>query len=239
MLKSFWKLNRKMENERLYSWRKNVPDNQFDIVSDEKLTLLVDSIISDYNKNYDLWILYNSMFSEIFQHIFRNLLLICNDAYDERAQYRPVLPYCQGNIDEKFSTILNMSDILFLSSHINPRLREEWQLVYSNQIDGPYITEMFNNILHKENTLIVVQDTDGHKFGAFTSTPWEYSNHFYGFSDCFMFQLWPTMDKLLPTELNKNYMYLNLNQDKLPNGLVSVKLFFSKIEIVIFNKISY
>lgn len=46
-------------------------------------------------------------------------------------------------------------------------------------------------------------------FGAFTASSWKESKDFYGNSDCFLFQLMPTMAVYRPTGTNSNFMYCN------------------------------
>ena len=59
-------------------------------------------------------------------------------------------------------------------------------------------------------TVLLISSTSGGTFGAYTATPWKESKDFYGNTDCFLYQLAPTVAVYRPTNSDRNYMYCNL-----------------------------
>ena len=57
--------------------------------------------------------------------------------------------------------------------------------------------------------LIVREAEGGGVFGAFTSTAWKESKDFYGNSDCFLFQVSPSVGVYRPRGRGSNFMYCN------------------------------
>lgn len=71
---------------------------------------------------------------------------------------------------------------------------------------------------------MLIRETQGGVFGAFTASSWKESKDFYGNSDCFLYQLLPMTAVYRPSGNETNYMYCNSEArsrgyDGLPHGI--------------------
>lgn len=83
---------------------------------------------------------------------------------------------------------------------------DAWARVYTARTDG----NSWNNFSSKlrasrGSTVILIRDTDGHTFGAYTEDTWKLQPDFYGKDSCALFSLRPTMAWYRPTGTNQNY----------------------------------
>jgi len=114
------------------------------------------------------------------------------------------------------------------------KLGQNWYQIYDGSTDGWTFQALENSILGYEgSTILIIQaqatsdDGDTNKeivtFGAYTSSKWERNkrDHF-GSSDCFLFQLYPTLQVLqsLPKVGSKGgrYMYFHSNTNVQTNN---------------------
>lgn len=154
--------------------------------------------------------------------------------------------------NEIFCCSVTGNDIVFLVMHLfwglHNVLFSIFSLVYSTDVNGESFTTFRSLICNTGPTILVIKDKDNHIFGGYASTDWHVGPKFFGSSNisftdsfvawiyinlndfvlgderCFLFSLQPVM-KIYPTlPHNDHFLYLNVNQKSLPNGLVSFTL---------------
>ena len=90
--------------------------------------------------------------------------------------------------------------MLVLSYHLPAVLRlQNWQLLYSLSRDGYSHHTFFDKLKDNEETILVIKDTHGHKFGAFCTSVWQPTRNFTGDTISWIFtfhkgddlHLWP------------------------------------------------
>ncbi len=82
--------------------------------------------------------------------------------------------------------------------------------LYTSLSDGLSFNRLQNALLgYGGPTLLLIRETRGGVFGAFTASSWKESKDFYGNSDCFLYQLLPTTAIYRPSGNETNYMYCN------------------------------
>ncbi|KAI8615269.1 TLD-domain-containing protein, partial [Chytriomyces sp. MP71] len=67
--------------------------------------------------------------------------------------------------------------------------------------------------------LLVLRDSEGHVFGAYSPVPLECSPRFTGNSEAFLFRLQPELHVYPDAGVNSNYVYFNYGTSTLPNGI--------------------
>ena len=154
----------------------------------------------------------------------------------------PIIRSCK-EITSQTTTKLKEGEILPMSSHVfgsnnTPHLSpqifafasiskhkfgEKWYRIFAGEDDGWTFQSLERAILGYEGpTLLVVQ---GHSkidnknksvtFGAYTASKWQNKRDFFGTSDCFLYQLQPTLTVLKPLPKmgtrGGHYMYFHSN----------------------------
>lgn len=130
-----------------------------------------------------------------------------------------VLPLCVGIKFSGMYTVLDIPSVLYLKSNLPSENQSQWKLVFSSQFHGESFSRFSHQILQKGPTLLIVKDTFGYVFGGFASCSWELKPQFQGNSTCFLFTLSPNLGVFTYTGYNDHYMYLNQDQQTMPNGL--------------------
>jgi hypothetical protein len=101
---------------------------------------------------------------------------------------------------EQRSEILNKGQMLVLSYHLPAVLRlQNWILLFSLNHDGYSHHTFFDKVGEHEETILVIKDTNGHKFGAYCTGVWHPQRGFVGDSTSWVFSfhkgddlnLWP------------------------------------------------
>lgn len=69
-------------------------------------------------------------------------------------------------------------------------------------------------------SVLIVEDTNGYKFGGFAPANWSLGPNFFGDDSSFLFTLAPKMRIFHSSGYNQHFQYLNLHQQTMPNGLV-------------------
>ncbi|XP_038068610.1 MTOR-associated protein MEAK7-like [Patiria miniata] len=131
----------------------------------------------------------------------------------------PSLPRCVDANWRKHRTQLDIPTLLILNRHAPHHLRDQWRFLYSSGLHGASFATLLSHITHKGPTVLLVRDTEGHLFGGFASESWEIGPSFVGSSRCFLFSLSPKVGIYESSGQNDHYMYLNIDQQTLPNGL--------------------
>ncbi|XP_053742096.1 MTOR-associated protein MEAK7 isoform X1 [Synchiropus splendidus] len=130
-----------------------------------------------------------------------------------------LLPSCQGTAWKDLRSLLDLPTIVFLAPLLPERLSAPWRLVFSTQLHGESFTRLVAALTGHGPNLLVIKDTKGHVFGGFASCSWEVKPQFQGDSRCFLFTIVPRLRVFTATSYNQHFMYLNQNQQTMPNGL--------------------
>ncbi|KAK0096558.1 hypothetical protein PV326_005179 [Microctonus aethiopoides] len=171
------------------------------------------------------WFSQCATFKEIQSHVFQCLFLVSQKKGDKNITTRVndlnLLPICKGleNIPH-FPSILGLGDVLFLNLSLPHELRDQWRFLFSSQVHGESFSTMLGRISMQGATIIIIQDTNNHIFGAFAPDNWSLSPNFTGNSSCFLFKLEPDILTFSSSGYNNHYQYLNLHQHTMPNGLL-------------------
>ncbi|XP_041650644.1 MTOR-associated protein MEAK7 [Cheilinus undulatus] len=130
-----------------------------------------------------------------------------------------LLPPCQETPWKELSCLLDLPTVMFLAPQLPDSYNAPWRLVFSTRLHGESFTRMVAGLMKRGPTLLLLKDTKGHMFGGFASHAWEVKPQFQGDSRCFLFTVFPTLRVYTATGYNQHFMYLNQNQQTMPNGL--------------------
>ncbi|CAJ1928148.1 unnamed protein product [Cylindrotheca closterium] len=102
------------------------------------------------------------------------------------------------------------SPLLFSFACMSPSLSGEYYRLYTSLSDGLSFNRLQNSLLgYGGPTLLIIRATDNTIFGAYTASSWKESKDFYGNTDCFLFQLSPSISIYHPSGNSQNFMYCN------------------------------
>jgi len=121
--------------------------------------------------------------------------------------------------ENKSRTLLDVSHVLLLRSKMVLEERISWRLLFSTRAHGDSFATLVKKIIRQGPTVFVMKDHNGCVFGGYASTSWTVSPNFYGDGRCFLFTLYPEINMYHSSGLNDHYMYLNVNQRAMPNGI--------------------
>ncbi|XP_071957480.1 MTOR-associated protein MEAK7-like [Antedon mediterranea] len=153
-------------------------------------------------------------------HIKNNQLKEEQSKADSTTTYlSPLLPQLVDVNWDNFTSLLSMPSILLINHHLPHNLRHIWRLVYAVDLHGASFSTLVKKISLQGPSILLVKDKEGHVFGGFASVNWKIGPSFIGSSECFLFSLLPSMAIYESTSINEHYMYLNMDQETLPNGL--------------------
>lgn len=130
-----------------------------------------------------------------------------------------LLPPCIDTPWKELRCLLDLPTVMFLAPQLPDRYSAPWRQVFSTQLHGESFTRMVTGLMKRGPTLLLIKDTKGHVFGGFASQDWEMKPQFQGDSRCFLFTVNPSLRVYNTTGYNQNFMYLNQNQQTMPNGL--------------------
>eukprot|EP00927_Polykrikos_kofoidii_P032547 TRINITY_DN27697_c0_g1_i2.p1 TRINITY_DN27697_c0_g1~~TRINITY_DN27697_c0_g1_i2.p1 ORF type:complete len:781 (+),score=127.17 TRINITY_DN27697_c0_g1_i2:41-2344(+) len=88
----------------------------------------------------------------------------------------------------------------------------EWTLPYTPKHHGVSLATLFRNLADFSTTVLIVEDSQGCKFGGFATAPWETGKGFFGSGECFVFACDESGElRVYPsTGRNRFYMYADL-----------------------------
>ncbi|KAF1759741.1 hypothetical protein GCK72_016208 [Caenorhabditis remanei] len=121
-------------------------------------------------------------------------------------------------LNEK-SQLMGNVDQLVLNSHLPFDRRKNWTLLYSNAKHGHSFSQLVKNINGQGPCFIVMRSMRGRRFGFFASHGFLAGPQYRGSAECFLFQLAPKIGTFSATGRTDNYVYLNYQQQQMPNGL--------------------
>lgn len=130
-----------------------------------------------------------------------------------------LLPPCTETPWKELKCLLDIPILMFLTPQLPDSYSAPWRLVFSTRLHGESFTRMVGGLMKHGPTLLLVKDTKGHIFGGFASHGWEVKPQFQGDSRCFLFTVIPRLRVYTTTGYNQHFMYLNQNQQTMPNGL--------------------
>ncbi|XP_054633810.1 MTOR-associated protein MEAK7 [Dunckerocampus dactyliophorus] len=142
-----------------------------------------------------------------------------NVSLSAQSTHNNLLPPCKDAPWKELKCLLDIPTLMFLAPQLPDGHRAPWRLVFSTLLHGESFTRMVAGLTQCGPTLLLIKDTRGHVFGGFASLSWEVRPQFQGDSRCFLFSVFPTMRVHTWTGYNQHFMYLNQNQQTMPNGL--------------------
>ncbi|XP_070829239.1 MTOR-associated protein MEAK7 isoform X2 [Chaetodon trifascialis] len=130
-----------------------------------------------------------------------------------------LLPPCRETPWKELKCLLDLPTVMFLAPQLPDSYSGPWRCVFSTRMHGESFTRMVAGLTKRGPTLLLIKDTKGHVFGGFASHAWEVKPQFQGDSRCFLFTVFPRLRVYTATGYNQHFMYLNQNQQTMPNGL--------------------
>lgn len=88
---------------------------------------------------------------------------------------------------------------------------------------------MLGKVMDKGPTLFFIEDEDQYIFGGYAPESWALKPQFAGNDTSLLYTLSPAMRCFSATGYNDHYQYLNLNQQTMPNGLVSYSRYIYRL----------
>ncbi|MDR3548619.1 MAG: TLD domain-containing protein [Candidatus Pacebacteria bacterium] len=87
------------------------------------------------------------------------------------------------------SEILTESMLVQLGANVPPLVRmKTLDLVFSISSDGVSMRTFYGCLAKYNPTIVLVEDTKGHVFGAYATESWHDSTRFYGTGESFLFK---------------------------------------------------
>ncbi|GAB6030576.1 hypothetical protein CHUAL_007438 [Chamberlinius hualienensis] len=173
-------------------------------------------------EDVEKWLTNTPVMLNILETVFNiafHLKLTSDINCEDVESYTELLPMCEKLGKKRVPPILTPSDVLILNQNLPSRLRNCWRMLFSSKLHGESLSQMLGNVMDKGPTLLVIKDHNEVVFGGFASESWTVKPQFAGTSECFLFKLHPNIGVYSSTGFNDHYMYLNLHQQTMPNGL--------------------
>lgn len=185
--------------------------------SKSEIQLLVASLCANLasqitHENLTLWLSNSPKITAIQASIYGHL-------YSIKTTKQRLLPQCPTY--KKSHSILNICKVMFINASLPAALRDEWRLLFSSRKHGESFSKLLGYVQKQGPTVLVVKDKGGAVFGSFAPDTWALGPGFVGDETSFLFRLKPTMEVYNSTRFNDHYQYLNVQQQTMPNGLVS------------------
>lgn len=124
-----------------------------------------------------------------------------------------------------YRPIIELPHVLYVNAQLPREMRHKWRFLFSSKIHGESFSTMLGKMLDKGPTLFFIEDEDQYIFGGYAPESWALKPQFAGNDTSLLYTLSPAMRCFSATGYNDHYQYLNLNQQTMPNGLVSYGLY--------------
>lgn len=118
--------------------------------------------------------------------------------------------------DDEYGVLLGKSQIIntpqqrTIRSYLPERMRDRnWKLLFATSVDGTSLLTFYNRAKIEEETILLIQTTEGQVFGGFATTNWQVKPLFYGDGECFVFSVLPLPAVYKATHSNECYMISN------------------------------
>lgn len=86
------------------------------------------------------------------------------------------------------SQIISETQAIMISRLLPSIIRmREWERLFATDTDGISLNTFYKNMYDHTATIMIIQDSNGYKFGCFASWDWETKKHFYGTGESFLF----------------------------------------------------
>lgn len=106
------------------------------------------------------------------------------------------------------SNIISDTQAIMISRLLPPIIRmREWERLYSVDVDGVSLNTFFANCNSHTATILLIQDTEGWKFGWYAASDWEINRYFYGTGESFLFTFENTDEQM------KRYKWSGMNDN--------------------------
>uniref|UniRef100_A0A8D2ZDT5 MTOR-associated protein MEAK7 n=1 Tax=Scophthalmus maximus TaxID=52904 RepID=A0A8D2ZDT5_SCOMX len=155
-------------------------------------------------------------------HVSLYLEMLVAEGLNVSLSGRPaptLLPPCRETPWTELRCLLHLPTLMFLAPQLPDGCGAPLRLVFSTQLHGESFSRMVSGLTKRGPTLLLVKDSQGNVFGGFASHSWEVKPQFQGDSRCFLFTVSPRLRVYTATGYNQHFMYLNQNQQTMPNGL--------------------
>ena len=108
-------------------------------------------------------------------------------------------------------SILNDVQLTKLRNELPTTLRpKNWRLVYSTEQHGCSLRTFFHRVDQVGPVVLVVLDSEGHKFGGFVSESWQhhsYCSGYFGTGETFLFKIHPSFKIFRWTRNNSHFVH--------------------------------
>jgi len=117
------------------------------------------------------------------------------------------------------SYILKDDDVETIYSFLPSRSKmKDWELIFCTSTDGVSMQTFYSTAEDVAPSLLIVQDTMGHVFGAYVSESWSRQKGFYGTGETFLFKLRPIDRRGSWGWTEKNNFFMYSNEDSVAVG---------------------
>lgn len=95
-----------------------------------------------------------------------------------------------------------------ISRLLPPVIRmREWERLFSVDVDGISLKTFYKNMHEHTATILLIQDTNGWRFGGYAAHDWEVNKHFYGTGESFLFTFKDSDEQM------ENYKWAGVNDN--------------------------
>ncbi|EOA93162.1 TLD domain-containing protein KIAA1609-like protein, partial [Anas platyrhynchos] len=165
------------------------------------------------------WVYRVPHISTFLSVVIRQGLHVLHPLPDQTKEIVNLVPGCKGIKGRGLVSLFDIPSIIYINSHLPAELQHKWRLLFSSRLHGESFSQLCGHIVNKGPCIVILRDLDGYIFGGFASHSWEVKPQFQGDNRCFLFSVFPSLAVYTYTGYNDHYMYLNHNQQTMPNGL--------------------
>lgn len=194
----------------------DLPTHDFKLIRQMAISI-VNNISSSSSKDDDLPCISNHLFRQwkdaFSPHLFKPIqsLIIKSFTYYNTDEYRLLSPDKVPIADTSDILTPLYSTLLSWALPENILITKQWTRLYSADQDGFSMNRFESHVFkYPGPTLLIMQVSCQDKsmtMGAFITQPWKQSKHFWGSSECFLFELDPHFDIFRSKPKTENYIY--------------------------------
>ncbi|CAG0917233.1 unnamed protein product [Notodromas monacha] len=175
------------------------------------------------NDDVSTWLSANPLVMKMMETVVRGFLWLPSGSENAPTSTQThLIPSCEHPFLPKarFPTLLGLPFVTMLNFELPLEFRHQWRFVYSSYLQGDSFTGLINSILDRGPTILIVKERGSDEvFGGFAPLSWTVSPNWQGNNTAFVFTLKPRLRIYRTTGYNDHFMYLNMNQETMPNGL--------------------
>jgi hypothetical protein len=95
------------------------------------------------------------------------------------------------------SYVITETQSILIARRLPPLFRmKEWKRLYCMDEDGVSYQTFYNNAKDHSNTILLIMDALGSRFGAYCTEDWAVHKHFYGTGESFLFTFKDTKEDI-------------------------------------------